>query len=67
MANIVISELHPAGSDFFIDSESFLYELTDNEIMVILGGKIWPLYNLKGEIIVYVDDTPISPPPSIIK
>ena len=21
MANIVISELHPAGSDFFIDSE----------------------------------------------
>ncbi|MFM6220376.1 MAG: hypothetical protein ACKPGN_25240 [Dolichospermum sp.] len=67
MANIVISELHPAGSDFFIDSESFLYELTDNEIMVILGGKIWPLYNLKGEIIGYVDDTPISPPPSIIK
>jgi len=56
MANIVISELHPAGSDFFIDSESFLYELTDNEIMVILGGQIWPLYNLKGEQIGFVDD-----------
>ena len=56
MANIVISELHPAGSDFFIDSESFLYELTDNEIMVILGGKIWPLYNLEGKQIGFVYD-----------
>jgi hypothetical protein len=37
MANIVISDLRPAGADLFTDSESFLYDLTDDEQM-IQGG-----------------------------
>jgi len=40
MANIVISELRPAGSELFHDSESFLYALTEEDIMNILGGKV---------------------------
>ena len=38
MANIVISDLRPAGADLFTDSESFLYDLTDDEQM-IQGGR----------------------------
>ena len=39
MANIVISELRPAGSELFQDSESFLYDLNEQEMMNTLGGK----------------------------
>ncbi len=38
MANIVISELRPAGSDLFMDSESYLTDLTDNELHMTKGG-----------------------------
>ncbi len=38
MANITISDLRPAGSDLFADSESFLHDLTEQE-MEILGIK----------------------------
>ena len=45
MASIVISDLHsvssdlrPAGSDLFMDSESFLSEISDGELGVISGG-----------------------------
>lgn len=38
MANIKISDLRPAGSDLFSDSESFLHELTTQEITDVLGG-----------------------------
>jgi len=38
MAKIVVSDLRPAGSDLFTDSESFLYDLTDDEQM-IQGGR----------------------------
>ncbi|MBS9383938.1 MAG: hypothetical protein HEQ24_06730 [Dolichospermum sp. BR01] len=38
MANIVISELRPAGSDLFMDSESYLTDLTDNELHMKQGG-----------------------------
>jgi hypothetical protein len=38
MANIVISELRPAGSDLFMDSESYLTDLTDNELHMTQGG-----------------------------
>lgn len=38
MANIVISDLRPAGADLFTDSESFLYDLTDDEQMIQGGG-----------------------------
>lgn len=37
MARIVVSDLRPAGADLFTDSESFLYDLTDDEQM-IQGG-----------------------------
>jgi hypothetical protein len=37
MANIKISELQPAGSELFQDSESFLQELNDRE-MDVFGG-----------------------------
>jgi hypothetical protein len=38
MANITISDLRSAGSDLFADSESFLQELTEQEIGGVLGG-----------------------------
>ena len=41
MASIVISDLRPAGSELFMDSESFLSELSDGELSVISGGEIF--------------------------
>lgn len=38
MATIEISDLHPAGSDLFIDSESFLNDLNADELGDINGG-----------------------------
>jgi hypothetical protein len=38
MANIVISELRPAGSELFMDSESYLTDLNEQEMMDTLGG-----------------------------
>lgn len=38
MASITISDLRPAGSELFQDSESFLNELTDREMLGIAGG-----------------------------
>ena len=39
MAVIKISELRPAGSELFQDSESFLNELSDNrEVDQVMGG-----------------------------
>jgi hypothetical protein len=38
MASITISELRPVGSELFQDSESFLNELTDQEMLGIEGG-----------------------------
>ena len=38
MASIKISELHPAGSDLFSDSESYMNELSEGEIGGIQGG-----------------------------
>jgi hypothetical protein len=40
MANINVSDLHPAGSDLFSDSENFLTDLTDYEFTKINGGSI---------------------------
>ncbi|WP_293164645.1 hypothetical protein [Okeania sp. SIO2C9] len=42
MANINISDLHPAGADLFLDSESYLNDLTEQEMTNTLGG-ILPL------------------------
>lgn len=38
MASIKISNLQPAGSEFFNDSESFMSELTDSELVNTQGG-----------------------------
>jgi hypothetical protein len=37
MANITLSQLHAAGSELFVDSESFLNEL--NDVDSIAGGQ----------------------------
>ncbi|MEH2255407.1 hypothetical protein [Nostoc sp.] len=39
MSNIKISELYPLGSDLFQDSESFLNEMSNDEIQGLIGGK----------------------------
>lgn len=39
MSRISILELHPTGLELFEDSESFLNELTDQDIGDIIGGR----------------------------
>ncbi len=39
MPNIKISELYPLGSDLFQDSESFLNEMSNDEIQGLIGGR----------------------------
>ena len=41
MANINISDLRPAGADLFLDSESYLNDLTEGEMTNTLGGWWW--------------------------
>ncbi|MCC3416504.1 MAG: hypothetical protein JGK24_15100 [Microcoleus sp. PH2017_29_MFU_D_A] len=42
MATIKIADLTPIGSEFFTDSESYLNELTDDELNMTKGGSsIW--------------------------
>ena len=38
MATIKIVDLSPVGSEFFADSESYLNELTDDELNMTQGG-----------------------------
>ncbi|MEH2205416.1 MAG: hypothetical protein V7K53_15260 [Nostoc sp.] len=38
MANILISELRPAGAELFYGSESFMNDLTDSELDITKGG-----------------------------
>ena len=42
MANITISNINHAGYDLFVDSDSFLKEINDNEFMEVTGGIITP-------------------------
>lgn len=46
MAKITISELRPTGADLFEGSESFLQELTDNEIDITKGGGFTPFTSI---------------------
>lgn len=41
MPNIKISNLSSVGSELFDDSETFLNELSDQEIGVVRGNGIW--------------------------
>jgi hypothetical protein len=45
MANINISDLDAIGSDLFSDPESFLSDLSDNELGKVNGGLQLTLYN----------------------
>jgi hypothetical protein len=38
MASINISDLRPAGSQLFVDSESFMNDLADQELSATNGG-----------------------------
>jgi hypothetical protein len=38
MGNINISDLRPAGADLFLDSESYLNDLTEREMTNTNGG-----------------------------
>lgn len=38
MASIKITNLQPAGADFFNDSEDYLSELTSDELILAKGG-----------------------------
>ncbi|NCR18725.1 MAG: hypothetical protein GPJ22_16325 [Microcystis aeruginosa LL13-03] len=42
MAKIVLSDLRLAGADLFTDSESFMMDLSDEELDVV-GGAIWTI------------------------
>ena len=42
MASIKIKNLQPAGSDLFNDSESFMNELTESELIDSNGGSPTP-------------------------
>ena len=44
MANINISDLCPAGADLFLDSESYLNDLTEGEMTNTLGGVLPLVY-----------------------
>jgi hypothetical protein len=43
MANINISDLRPAGADLFLDSESYLNDLTEGEMRNLAGGALFAL------------------------
>jgi len=41
MATIKISNLHQTGGELFHDSESYLNEITDDEMNLTVGGGTW--------------------------
>ena len=43
MANINISDLRPAGADLFLDSESYLNDLTEGELDLTSGALSWTI------------------------
>lgn len=46
MANIIIPDLRPAGSDLFSDSESYLMNLNEDELDITRGGLlVFPIFN----------------------
>lgn len=58
MASIQILSLYPAGSELFRDSESFMTEITDDELSNVNGGN-WKL--------TYLVVPPIQPYPTLSK
>jgi hypothetical protein len=58
MANIKVSQLYPAGSELFLDSESFLNELTNAETEIIAGAGFADTLK-DGQIYTYIIETPV--------
>ncbi len=44
MSNINISDLRPAGVDLFLDSESYINDLTEGEMINKIVGGYWSSY-----------------------
>lgn len=59
MARINISQLHPAGSELFHDTESFLDDLTSQETGSIAGGDGVGAILSNAAVYTYVIDTPV--------
>jgi hypothetical protein len=43
MAKITISDIRPAGSDLFMDSESYLHDVTSEDELAMMGGRWFKL------------------------
>ncbi len=44
MAKIKVKDIKPTGADLFNDSESFMNELSNDELEQAMGGRIiWPV------------------------
>jgi hypothetical protein len=58
MATIKIDDITPAGAELFVNSENFMEELSNDELLAVLGGgyKIWEVRDLNGKLLYYVDD-----------
>lgn len=41
MAKITVSDIKPAGHDLFSDSESYMVDLSENELDTTHGGLTW--------------------------
>jgi len=54
MASIKISDLCPSGCDSFGDSESFLDELSDNDLTTIKGGETIIVVILEDVIVIII-------------
>jgi len=58
MASIIISDLEPAGANLFRDCESFLHELTEQEVGDVLGG--WYVHFFNTSVCVGSGSAPAS-------
>ena len=55
MAAIKIDDITPSGAELFVDSENFMEELSNDELLTVLGGRPMPIYNQCGDIVSYYD------------
>jgi hypothetical protein len=54
MADIKINDIQPAGAELFDDNESFMDEISNNELSRILGGKGLTLFgNCHGDVTIF--------------
>ncbi|MDJ0732604.1 MAG: hypothetical protein QNJ47_00730 [Nostocaceae cyanobacterium] len=51
MANIKVNEINPAGAELFLDSDSFLNELSESEEIISINGGLTTPRCLREEIL----------------